>query len=106
MPDPGYFAKLRLFLNGQRARGRRRQAKSALRRPAPHTSSFSLEALEPRVLLSAICGRPRRPAVPSARSSRRCARRVIAPRPGDPDGAEQWRVLIEWSPNSWVGLSV
>ncbi len=27
MPDPGYFAKLRLFLSGHRARGRQRQAK-------------------------------------------------------------------------------
>lgn len=51
MPDPGYFAKLRLFLNGQRERGRRRKAKSASHRSAP--SSFSLESLEPRVLLSA-----------------------------------------------------
>ena len=53
MPDPGYFAKLRLFLSGHRARGRQRQAKRASRRPAPSTSSFVLESLEPRVLLAA-----------------------------------------------------
>src|SRR6267143_1711042 len=53
MPDPGYFAKLRLFLSGHRARGRHRQANRASRRPARHTSSFVLESLEPRVLLAA-----------------------------------------------------